>query len=143
METSTYGYLDARIMNKNILVVDDEESIRKMLNEAFSKNGYQVMTAASGEEALYILDHKNIQVIFLDLQLPGMSGLELCREIRKSNAITCIYAVTGYCRLFELVECREAGFDDYFNKPVKLSMLFKAAQDAFEKISRWTKRSGE
>ncbi len=51
-----------------------------------------------------------------------------------------IYAITGYASLFELADCREAGFDDYFQKPVEMKTLLKADQDAFKKIDRWKKR---
>ena len=125
---------------KKILVVDDEVHVRDMLEQAFSKAGYTVRLAESAEETLDILKDEKIQVIFLDLKLPGMNGLKLCRKIRKEFPIAIIHAITGYASLFELADCREAGFDDYFNKPVDLKLLFKAAQDAFEKIVRWKKR---
>ncbi len=125
---------------KKILVVDDEVHIRDMLEQAFSKAGYTVRLAESAEETLDILKDDKIQVMFLDLKLPGMNGLKLCRKIRKEFPIAIIHAITGYASLFELADCREAGFDDYFIKPVDLEVLFKAAQDAFEKIDRWKKR---
>ncbi|OEU71878.1 MAG: response regulator [Desulfuromonadales bacterium C00003093] len=128
------------MMEKNILIVDDEKFIRDMLEQAFSKEGYIIRSAESAEEALEILKDEKFQVMFLDLNLPKMNGVELCKQIRKDIPIGIIYAVTGYASLFELADCREAGFDDYFTKPVKLEMLFKAAQDAFEKIDRWKKR---
>ena len=126
-------------MNRKILVVDDEQVIRDMLENAFNKIGYQVVCAESAEEALTLLS-SDMQVMFLDLKLPGMDGLELCKEIRKNYPVACIFAMTGYASLFELSDCREAGFDDYFTKPVKLEMLFVAAQVAFEKIDRWRKK---
>ncbi len=125
---------------KKILVVDDEDVIRDLFEKAFSKVGYSVRSAKSGEKALEILKDEKIQIMFLDLKLPGMNGVELCRKIRKDFPIAIIYAVTGYSSLFELADCREAGFDDYFTKPADLKMLLKATQDAFEKIDRWKKR---
>lgn len=123
-----------------ILVVDDEQDICDMLEKAFGKAGYAVHCAESAEEALEILRQENIQVMFLDLNLKGRSGVELCQQIRKDNAIAIIYAITGYTSLFELAGCREAGFDDYFTKPVELKFLRKAADDAFEKLDRWKKQ---
>jgi CheY-like chemotaxis protein len=79
-------------------------------------------------------------LIFLDLKLFGMNGIELCRHIRKTRPIAVIYAVTGWSGLFEIEECREAGFDDYFNKPLSLDLLFKSVEDAFEKLDRWRRR---
>jgi CheY-like chemotaxis protein len=127
-------------MEKKILVVDDELLIRKLFEEAFSSIGYTVRTAESGEDALKILDKESIHVIFLDLNMPGMNGMELCRRIRNLNPMAIIHAVTGYASLFEIHACREAGFDDYFIKPVALEELFKAAESAFDKFDRWRKR---
>ena len=128
-------------MDKKILIVDDEPAIRKFLVNAFSKQGYDVISAESAEEALGILDEENIQVLFLDLRLPGMNGTELCRQIRKDNAIACIYAMTGFGSLFELSDCRDAGFDDYFLKPVDLEIFLKTAEDSFSKLERWKKKT--
>ncbi len=125
---------------KRILVVDDESVIRDLFRQAFSRNGYAVSVVESAEEALVVLGQNNIHVMFLDLKLPGMNGLDLCRRIRKDRPMAIIHAVTGYASLFELSDCREAGFDDYFTKPVDLEILMKAAQDAFGKIERWKKR---
>ena len=119
---------------KKILVVDDEEVIRSTFELAFSKKGYTVRCAERAEEALEILKDEKILVMFLDLNMPGMNGVELCRKIRKDFPVAIIHAVTGYSSLFEPAECREAGFDVYLNKPVNLEQLFKAAQDAFNKL---------
>jgi DNA-binding response OmpR family regulator len=127
-------------MNKKIFIVDDDLQIRLMLGKVFKKDGYEVRSAESAEEALEILEKEKYQVMFLDLKLPKMNGVELCRRIRKNNPIGIIYAVTGYASLFELADCREAGFDDYFKKPVEIKILLKAAQDAYDKIGRWKKR---
>ena len=128
-------------MTNKILVVDDEQAIRKLLDKAFSKNGYDVSLAESAEKALEILKDENIQVMFIDLKLPGMTGIELCRQIRKENSIACIYAMTGYGSLFELSDCRDAGFDDYFLKPVDLEVFINTAKDAFSKLERWKKKT--
>ena len=79
-------------------------------------------------------------VLFLDLNLPGMNGVDLCREIRKQYPMSIAYAVTGYASLFELSDCRDAGFEDYFTKPASLSDLLEAAEHAFKKLARWRKR---
>ncbi len=125
---------------KRILVVDDEELIRDMLEQAFEQAGYEVRSAESAEGALEILKDEKFWVMFLDLNLPGMNGVELCRKIRKDHPLAIVHAVTGYVSLFELSDCREAGFEDYFSKPVNLEVLFKAAKNAFEKLDRWERR---
>jgi len=122
---------------KTILVVDDETTILTMFKLAFTQKGYDVKTAASAEEALELLKTEKILVMFLDLNLPAMSGIELCRAIKDQTPMAILYAVTGYASLFELSDCRDAGFDDYYKKPVGIAELLKAAESAFEKIERW------
>lgn len=122
---------------KRILIVDDEESIRMLFDSALSQKGYQVITAQSGEEALEILDKMSIFVMFLDLNLPGMNGIELCRKVMKITPITIAFAITGYASHFELSDCKEAGFEDYFSKPVPLKDILLAVENAFNKLQRW------
>lgn len=128
------------MLKGKILVVDDELNIRELFAETFSMAGYHVFAAESAEQALEILEKECIEVIFLDLRLFGMNGIELCRQIRKRNHISIIIAMTGWAALFEIEECRDAGFDDYFTKPVSQEMLLKAVEAAFEKIERWQGR---
>lgn len=126
--------------DRYILIVDDELAILTALEKVFSRAGYTAFLAETAEEALGILEKENINVMFLDLNLPGMNGVELCRKIRKDSPIAVIHAITGYASLFELTDCREAGFDDYFTKPADMEMLLTAAHNAFEKVDRWKKR---
>ncbi|MGD9733796.1 MAG: response regulator [Desulfamplus sp.] len=128
------------MIEKRILVVDDEESICLLLKSAFTTKGYEVFTAGTSLEALELLDKNTILVMFIDLNLPDMTGVELCREIIKRSPLTIAYAITGYASHFELAECKSVGFEDYFKKPVRLVDIFSAAERAFEKLERW-KRS--
>ncbi len=125
------------MIEKTILVVDDEKAIRDLLKQAFSTAGYVVRLAESAEEAFDILRQESIMVMFLDLNLPGMNGMELCKQIRKENPIGIIYALSGYTDLFGLLECRKVGFDDYFSKPISIEFLLEMAQAAFNKLERW------
>jgi len=123
--------------SNKILIVDDEEAIINMMGLAFSRVGYDVISAESGKQALKILQQDKIHVVFTDLNMPEMNGIELCRAIRKLMPMAVVFAVTGYASLFELAECREAGFEDYFVKPVNLKKLVQTADNAFEKLNRW------
>ncbi|MCM2284079.1 MAG: response regulator [Desulfobacula sp.] len=126
--------------DKKILVVDDEKAIISLLKQAFFRAGFEVRSAESAEEALKVLEQEDIAVMFLDLNLPGMNGMDLCRRIKKDKPMAIVFAVTGYASLFELADCREAGFDDYFKKPVDMKSLVRAANEAFERIDRWKKK---
>ena len=124
---------------KKILVVDDEEQILNMYLQVFSNAEYMVKTAKSAEDAIKILENERYWVMFLDLNLPEMNGIDLCRKICRDFPMAICYAVTGYASLFELNDCREAGFEDYFTKPASLLDLLDAANHAFTKIERWKK----
>ena len=123
-----------------ILVVDDEASVRDLFQSFFTEAGHDVLLAEGGQDALVILKLHDIDVIFIDLKLFGMNGIELCRQIRKTKPVSMIYAMTGWSALFEIDECREAGFDDYFEKPLDMEKLLLLVEQAFERLERWKKR---
>lgn len=123
--------------NNKVLVVDDDDLVRDLLAQTFTRAGYTVRSVEDAEKAWEILNQEKIQVMFLDLNLPGMNGLQLCKKIRKEKPLTVLHAITGNPSLFELADCREAGFDDYFTKPVSLELLLNVAKDAFSKRERW------
>ena len=121
---------------RKILVVEDDREVREFLIEAFREEGYEVIPAIDAEDALSVLTPE-IMVMFLDLKLPGdMNGLELCSKIRENYQTACIYAMTGHSTLFELADCRAAGFDDYFTKPIRLETLHMAVEQAFDRVDQ-------
>ena len=124
-------------MEKKILVVDDEPQIRELLEAVFDQVGFSVVAAGSAEDALEILGRENPQIMFFDLKLPDMNGIEFCRQVRKDFPVAFIFAMTGYASLFDIGDCRRAGFDDYLVKPVAVDELQRAANDAYEKLLRW------
>lgn len=127
-------------MKGKILIVDDEASVRELFSGVFVDEDYEVIAAEDGNQALDILKQENIDVIFLDLKLFGMNGIDLCRQIRETKPVSMIFAVTGWAPLFEIEECREAGFDDYFEKPLDMDILLDVVADAFKKLDRWKRR---
>ena len=118
--------------DKKILIVDDERTILTLLQLAFDREGYTVRTALSGEAALEMLREEESRVMFLDLRLPGMNGLELCASILKAFPEASIYAITGYPTKFELQDCMEVGFRGYFTKPPNIELLLNTVRYAFE-----------
>ncbi|MBF0523749.1 MAG: response regulator [Deltaproteobacteria bacterium] len=125
---------------KKMLIVDDEVQMRDVLNRYFTRLGYLVRSAENALQALDILKEDRCQVMLLDLNMPGMNGLELCRKIRRAFPIACIFAITGQSSLFELADCREAGFDDYFTKPFDFDQMSNAVEYAFGRLDRWKKK---
>jgi DNA-binding response OmpR family regulator len=127
--------------SRRLLVVEDDVSVREMLTELFTASDYVVVAAGTGEEALNALAADNLQVMLLDLKLPDTDGLALCSKIREFNPVACIFAMTAYTSLFELADAREAGFDDYFIKPVDIKLLLKTIEDGFERVERWRRKA--
>ena len=122
------------------IFVDDEKFILDLLKEAFSDKGYSLFFASQGEDAINIIKKEKVQIVFVDMNLPDMTGIDLCWKIKKINPMAILFAMTGYGSLFQLADCREAGFDDYFLKPIDIKLFLKAVEDAFDKFERWTVR---
>lgn len=133
-EIQTYSFIPENIMSKKeVFIVDDEISILNLFKESFERKGYAIRTAETAEEALEILKTEQFKIMFLDLLLPGMDGMDLCREIRKSDPDTLIFAITGHAEQFELNACLDVGFSGYFLKPINLKVLCEIAEEAFNK----------
>jgi CheY-like chemotaxis protein len=124
-------------MRRSLLVVDDEQPVRDLFSQAFGALGWSVHAAAHAAQAEEAFRRLRPPVAFVDLKLPEVSGLELGRALFAQNPLAILYAMTGYGSLFELAGCREAGFEDYFLKPVRLQTLFGAAEAAYRKVQRW------
>ncbi|GFH43051.1 DNA-binding response regulator [Lactococcus hodotermopsidis] len=101
---------------KKILVVDDEKPISDIVKFNLTKEGYEVLTAFDGEEALEVFANENPDLILLDLMLPKKDGLEVAREIRKSSEVP-IIMVSAKDSEFDKVIGLELGADDYVTKP--------------------------
>lgn len=108
-------------MRKRILVVDDDAAIRKSFLLALEDTGYEVDTAESGEIGIEKEKAGRHDLIFLDLKMPGLNGVETLRELRKLNADTPVYIVTAFHKEFldQLNQAMEDGIDfELLQKPV-------------------------
>lgn len=105
-----------------VLVVDDEPQARRLLRIALISRGFEITDARSGEEALDSLRQEAPDVILLDLKMPGLGGIETCRQIRERSEVP-IIVVSGEKREMEKVEALESGADDYITKPFRLREL--------------------
>jgi two-component system KDP operon response regulator KdpE len=99
-----------------ILVVDDDPQIRRVMKVTLTGQGYEVVDARSGEEALEKLDVERFDLVLLDMGMPGMGGLETCRAIRQRSEIA-IIMLTVRDAESDKVEALDAGADDYVMKP--------------------------
>jgi CheY-like chemotaxis protein len=106
-----------------VLVVDDEENQRKTLSIGLKLEGFEVVAAANGEEALRLLAEKPVDVAMVDLMIPGMNGLELTRQIRRMFPNVRVFLASAYhlsARQMERADCGAVGF---VPKPYKLADL--------------------
>jgi two-component system, OmpR family, response regulator MprA len=106
-----------------ILVVDDEPAVRQALARALALERYEIALAADGEQALDVLREGSYEVVLLDIVMPGMSGLELCRRMRGSGNHTPVLMLTARDAIDDRVAGLDAGADDYLAKPFALREL--------------------
>jgi two-component system KDP operon response regulator KdpE len=106
----------------NILVVDDEPQIRRVLRTTLTFRGYTISEATSGEEALELVRKLKPDLVLLDVNLPGMSGVEACREIRRSTDAPIIMLTVRNAERDKVVAL-DAGADDYVTKPFGIEEL--------------------
>jgi two-component system alkaline phosphatase synthesis response regulator PhoP len=111
--------------NERILIVDDEEDVLELVRYNLERNGYQVVTATSGEQALESTTKKLPNLIILDLMLPGIDGLEVCKKLKgdvKAEGIP-IIMLTAKGEEADIVTGLELGADDYVTKPFSPKVL--------------------
>ncbi|MGD0913263.1 MAG: response regulator transcription factor, partial [Terracidiphilus sp.] len=106
-----------------VLIVDDERSIRLSLRTILSNTGFDIVEAARGEEALALVRTAQFDAVLLDINMPGMGGVEVCRLIRKVSPRLPIIMLTVQGSEDHKVEALDAGADDYITKPFQLREL--------------------
>jgi DNA-binding response OmpR family regulator len=109
-------------VSRSVLVVDDEPTLRETLAEALAGEGLDVITAADGREALERFRARQPDLVLLDLMLPGISGIEVCRILRRESSVP-IVMLTARDSEFDKVVGLELGADDYVTKPFSLREL--------------------
>ncbi len=108
-----------------ILCVDDEPAIRELLHRVLTDDGYDVMTAADGREALKAATQQQPDLILLDIMMPGLNGMDTCKRLREQPATRNIRTIilTAYDQRDRLEESIAAGADDFLGKPIDLTEL--------------------
>jgi DNA-binding response OmpR family regulator len=115
------------------MIVDDEVYIRFLLGEELSQHGYDVSTAASGEEAAAMLEKGTYDLILLDLVMPGMDGLQLMREVRTMAPGTVVILLTAHASLDSAIEALRCGGHDYLVKPCSTKEILSSVKAGLEK----------
>lgn len=113
-----------------LLVVDDEDLLRSSLVKLLTMEGYSVLSAPDGNEALMLIKDNKFQLIITDLKMPGMSGMELIEEIRKLSPDTKVIILTAHGEWNTYLDALEKGACEYLNKPINKDDLFAAVKRA-------------
>jgi two-component system response regulator AtoC len=117
---------------KRILAVDDEPNMRRLLEISLRQAGYQALTASNGKEALETLKTEQVDLVVSDLHMPGMSGLELLKNIRSDNEAIPFIMVTAQGEISTAVEAMKLGAADYILRPFDLEVLEVAIAKAID-----------
>ncbi len=112
-----------------ILVVDDDPAISRLLCANLKARGYEVITAVDGEEALEMVDREIVNLIILDIMMPGVDGVEVCRRIREWSRVP-IIMLSARGDEKGKVNCLELGADDYLTKPFGVAELIARVKTA-------------
>ncbi len=118
---------------KTVLIVDDEESIRETLSGIFEDEGFDAKTVSSGEDALEITDGYVPDVIFLDIWLPGIDGIETLEKLKRKNPIIPVIIISGHGKIEQAVKATKIGAYDFLEKPLSLERVLLTAKRAIEK----------
>src|SRR3990172_4457967 len=118
------------MIDRRILIVDDEMSVRGSLEEWFKEDGFQVETAPDGQAALRAMDRGPFDIVLLDLKMPGMDGIAVQKRIREIDPETAIIILTAYASVETAVEALKLGAYDYVTKPVDPDDLSNLVRNA-------------
>ena len=118
-----------------LLIIDDEEGIRKLLALSLSSDGYEVLTAASGEEGIGLFESKSPTIVLTDIKMPGIDGIEVLKQVKELRPDTEVIMITGHGDMDLAIEALKLDASDFLNKPIKDEALSVALMRAEERIS--------
>lgn len=116
---------------KRILVVDDEENTRIGLSKLLSQEGFEVESAANGNDALDLLRQHKINLVISDINMPDMNGLVFLRELSRKYPSTSVIMITAYGGVESYLEAMNLGAYEYLHKPVRLEELRSVMKKIF------------
>ncbi|MEW5723350.1 MAG: response regulator [Thermodesulfobacteriota bacterium] len=126
-----------------LLIVDDEVEILHMLRRNLELEGYEVTITTSPHEALELMKRDLFNLVLTDIKMPGLSGVDLLRELKQINPLSNIIMMTGYSNMSHVVDCLGSGAVDYFVKPFSdLDVIIQALGQARDRVRRWREAMG-
>ena len=122
---------------RSVLVIEDEEDIRELVSYNLRKEGYQVASVSTGEEGMAALEHRRPDLVLLDLMLPGVDGLTICRKLKTTPATETIPVVilTAKGEETDVVAGLNLGADDYITKPFSPRVLIARVRAVLRRIA--------
>ena len=118
-----------------ILVIDDEQGVRDLFAKVLSRQDYNVLTAASGADGIQVAREQKVNLILLDIKMPGMDGLETLRRLKKVTPETAVIIITGFGTLQTSRKALKLGAVDYITKPFDLDFALSVIKDTLLKSS--------
>jgi two-component system phosphate regulon response regulator PhoB len=135
---------EVHVVKRSVLIVEDEEDIRELVSYTLLKEGYQVTTVASGEEALVIATSQSPDLVLLDLMLPGVDGLTVCQRLRShpATAGVGIIMLTAKGEESDVVTGLNVGANDYITKPFSRNVLIARVRAVLRNLPPRTDAEG-
>jgi DNA-binding NtrC family response regulator len=118
------------VQSRKVLVVDDDSVVGHSINRVLSEQGYQVREALSGIEALEELGHQTYDLVFTDLRMPGMDGLDMASRMKKSHPEMPVVVITGYGTEANESKARDIGVSGFLRKPLSPESIIENANRA-------------
>jgi CheY-like chemotaxis protein len=128
---------------RKVLVVDDDPVVGKSFDRVLSGKGYAVITASNGQEALNKLEAEDYDVVFTDIKMPGMSGLEMAEQVKARRPWLPVVIVTGYGSPDNEARAEAAGVSGFLRKPLSPEMIEGSAQKAFSEKNATAQSASE
>lgn len=126
------AYGEHKSMHEHILIVDDEEMIRDLLSSALEQEAYICHQAANVDEAFGLLSQQPVDLVISDIMMPGRSGVELLRDLKKINPDIAVLMITGLSDMNTAMECVHLGADDYITKPFGINRVVLTVKNLIE-----------
>lgn len=117
-----------------LLVVDDEALVRQLVEKILLKEGYVVLTAGDGAEALEMLKHEKIDIVVSDIKMPNMNGFELLQTAKKAHPSLAFVIMTGFGDTYSVKDALLLGADEYITKPFKTSDLALVVERTYWRV---------
>jgi DNA-binding NtrC family response regulator len=118
-------------LGKSVLIVDDEEAVREVLRRLLQQRGYEAVAVAEGREALQLASGRGFDVVLLDLRMPGLSGVDVLKQLRADHPDIGVIMVTRVAEATTAVDAMRQGAYDYVLKPFELEEIFWKVERAY------------